>query len=236
MSQLTHRAMGTFAFSAACALAGCYTAPEKAELRIKLIDSQTKAPLSGGLVSLEEGGIYVRNPDPSKASPAYVHGLQASSAGTMIFELKTGSPKGIHSFVDGYYYGSRLVEVFDQDIGVTLNMESLPTGETPPSIANAALSPDIVAPGEAFTVSADVTAPSSSDPLSDEVIVIYPHAQESRALAPPSAGVQGQGYPDGTWSVVLVAPSTPGSYEYHLTATSEHCVTSNSVLLTLQVE
>lgn len=236
MTQRLQRMMSLFAFSAACAATGCYTEPEEAELRIKLIDSETKAPLSGGLVSLEEGGIYVRNPDPSLASPAYVHGLQASSAGTMIFNLKTGAPKGIHSFVDGYYYGSRLVEVFDQDIGVTVNMKAFKDGETPPTISNAALSPDTVAPGAAFTLSADVTSPSASDPLSDEVIVIYPHAQESRALAPPSAGVQGQGYPDGTWSAALVAPSTAGSYEYYLTATSEHCVTSNVTILTLQVQ
>ena len=41
---------------------------------------------------------------------------------------------------------------------------------------------------------ADVTAAEASDPLSDEVIVVYPHAKKSRALAPPSAGVQGKGF------------------------------------------
>jgi hypothetical protein len=144
---------------------------------------------------------------------------------------------GIHTFTSGYYYGSRFVD-FDQELGITINMEPFRDPKpAAPTIASPELSPATVAPGEVFVVRADVKAGNAKDPLSEEVIVIHPRSGTSRALDPPSAGVQGKAYPDGIWKTTLTAPSEPGTYEYFLAATSEGCVTSDiPPALVLQVQ
>lgn len=216
------------------AATGCGGTPKQAELRIKILNASTQAPLDGALISIEKGGIYVNNPDPSLGSPAYVYGATAGNDGTVRMMLPTAK-LGVHTFYAGHYYGSRLVQ-FDQDLGITVNMEAFQNDETPPALDNAALDPSVVAAGEEFTVSADVTRGDPDDPLSDEVVVVFADEHFSRALDPPSAGVQGVGFPDGTWQTTLTAPDNPGSYDYHLAATSEHCVTSDPITLTLEVE
>ncbi|MBK7582948.1 MAG: hypothetical protein IPI67_22480 [Myxococcales bacterium] len=208
---------------------GCYQTPDSAELRIKLVDTsepKSPKPMAGALIAIETGGLYVTNPDPSQASPSYKYGGRAGDDGTLIMTLPTDTI-GVHSFATGYYYGSRLVP-FDQDLGITINMEPFRTPFPPlPTITNPTLSAVSVAPGAEFTISCEVKAGEAADPLSDEVIVTIPAENRALALAPPSAGVQGKGYPDGTWSLQLVAPGEPGSYEYFLSATSEGCVTGD---------
>jgi hypothetical protein len=148
---------------------------------------------------------------------------------------------GVHAFADGHYYGARELDL-DQDLGITVNIERFQRGEAPPTIADALLEPATVARGEPFTIVAQVTQGDSgapdhrADPLSEEVIVTDPVGQRSRALDPPSAGVQGVAFPDGEWSTTLRAPSETGSYDYYLTATSEGCVTSDATVLTLVVQ
>lgn len=215
-------------------MVGCASTPDTAELRIKVIDAASRKPLAGAVVAIEKGGLYVPNPDPSRGAPAYVYGTQVASDGTVQLSLPTGAI-GVHSFEGGYYYGSRLV-TFDQDLGITIDMEAFQSSESPPAITNAQLEPSSVAPGGSFTVSADVTHGDANDPLSDEVIVTWPAKSRSRALDPPAPGVQGKGFPDGQWSATLSAPNDPGTYNYYLTATSEGCVTSEVVPLVLQVQ
>lgn len=218
----------------ATAVTACAGTPDEAELRIKIVNAASHEPLGGALVSIEKGGIYVKNPDPSVGSPAYVYGAITDDDGTISMMLPTDDI-GVHTFYAGHYYGSRLVQ-FDQDLGITVNMETFLNNEAPPSLADATLEPAVVAAGEEFTVSADVASGAEDDPLSDEVIVVFADAHFSRALDPPSPGVQGTGFPDGTWQTTLTAPESPGTYSYHLAATSEHCVTSDPVTLTLEVE
>ena len=212
----------------------CARTPEEAELRIKVVNASTQAPLDGALVAIERGGIYVTNPDPSVGNPAYVYGAMTAADGTVRMRLPTDQ-LGVHTFYAGYYYGSRLVDL-DQGLGVTVSMETFQNDEVPPFMANAALEPSVVAPGDEFTVTADVTHGDADDPLSEEVLVVFADEHFSRALGPPSAGVQGTGYPDGTWTTMLTAPDSPGTYAYHLVATSELCVTSDPVTLTLEVD
>ncbi len=218
----------------ALAAVSCTATPEEAELRIKVVNATTRAPLPNTLISIEKGGIYVKNPDTSRGSPAYVYGAVTGAAGTARLQIPTDDV-GVHTFLAGYYYGSRLIE-FDQDLGITVSMETFQNNETPPSVTNAKLEPAVVAPGASFTLSADVNRGDADDPLSDEVVVVFGEAHFSRALDPPSAGVQGKGFPDGLWKTTLTAPNSPGTYTYHLAATSEHCVTSDPIALTLDVQ
>jgi len=208
---------------------GCYEQPDTAELRIKLIDTsdpKSPKPMSGGLVAIETGGMYVTNPDPSRGSPAYKYGARASDEGTVIMTLPTDTI-GVHGFATGYYYGARLL-TFDQELGITINMRPYrPPIPALPTVTNATIAPATAAPGGEFTISCDVQAGDPDDPLSDEVVVMIPAELRARALDPPSAGVQGVGFPDGTWSTQLVAPDEPGSYEYYLSVTSEGCVTGD---------
>lgn len=230
------------ALATGCAWAAvaCAGTPAEAELRIKVFDIGANTPLGGAVVAIEKGGIYVTNPDPARGNPSYVYGARASSEGTLSLRLPTGSI-GVHTFADGHYYGARGLEL-DQDLGITINVESFQRSEQPPTLSNARLEPATVAPGADFILSAEVTQGDSGapdhgpDPLSEEVIVTDPAAQRSHALDPPTAGVQGTGFPDGLWSTTLSAPADTGSYDYFLTATSEGCVTSDVTVLTLRVE
>jgi hypothetical protein len=202
-----------------------------------VIDAAEHAPIPGAIVAMEKGGIYRTNPDPSVGNPSYVYGARADDQGTVTMVLDTDFI-GVHTFVNGYFYGARLVEL-DQDVGVTVNMEKFTNKSPPilpPTIQNEALSPSTVAPGAPFTVSADVQKGEATDPLSEEVIITFPKGGTCRALDPPSAGVQGKAFPDGAWSALLTAPDEPGTYEYYLSATSEGCVTSDVKTLTLIVQ
>jgi hypothetical protein len=214
--------------------AGCAGTPDEAELRIKVIDARSRAPLVGTLISIEKGGIYVSNPDPSRGNPSFVYGALIGDEGTFSLMLPTDE-LGVHSFAPGHYYGARRVEL-DQDLGITINMEAFQANELAPTISNAQLDPATVAPGADFTVSADVAHGDANDPLSEEVIVTFPAELRSRALDPPSPGIQGTAFPDGVWRATLTAPSQAGSYVYYLSATSEGCVTSDIVALTLEVQ
>ncbi len=223
----------------ALTVVGCGS-PDTVELRVKVFDIGQNTPLAGAVVAIEQGGIYLANPDPSRGNPSYVWGARAGDEGTLSMTLPTG-PIGVHTFIDGHYYGSRSLDL-DQPLGITVNMEGFQHEEVPPTITGATLDPASVAPGAMVTLSAAVTqgdhgAPDHGpDPLSEEVIVTDPAGRRSRALDPPSAGVQGTGFPDGTWGTTLRAPTEAGSYDYYLTATSEGCVTSDVTLLTLEVK
>jgi hypothetical protein len=167
-------------------------------------------------------------------APAYIYGGMTSGAGTLFLNIPTDDV-GVHTFFDGYYYGSRELTL-DQNLGITVSMETFQNNETPPSITNPKLEPATVGPKEQFVVSADVARGDADDPLSDEVIVVFADAHFSRAMDPPSAGVQGKGFPDGIWKTTLTAPDQPGTYHYDFAATSEQCVTSDLVRLTLEVQ
>jgi hypothetical protein len=217
--------------------AACTSTSDEAELRIKVLDPAGQRPLAGAIVSMEVGGLYVTNPDPSRGNPSFVYGARTDEQGTLRVPLKTDEI-GVHSFVGGYFYGARLVEL-DQDVGITIFMAPLTSRDpapAPPTISNERLDPAIVTAGGQFTVSADVATGDPDDPLSEEVIVTCPTQTMSSALDPPSRGIPGKMYPDGFWSRTLVAPNQPGRYDCYLTATTEGCVTGDIKLLVLEVQ
>jgi hypothetical protein len=227
----------TAALAAASTGVACTSTPDEAELRIKVLDPAGSRPLAGAIVAMEVGGLYVTNADPSRGNPSFVHGAQTDEQGSLRVTLKSDEI-GVHSFVGGYFYGARLVEL-DQDLGITIFMAPFASRDPaplPPTISNEQLDPAIVAPGGQFSVSAEVATGDPDDPLSEEVIVTCPTQTMSSALDPPSRGIPGKMYPDGFWSRTLVAPDQPGRYDYYLTATTEGCVTSDIKLLVLEVQ
>jgi len=222
-------------------LTGCRSQPlgeelpvcsgETAALRARALDGSSFQPIEGMLVSIEVGGIYLPNPDHSKANPAFQLGARSGPGGLFELALPCG-PYGLHTFLPGFRYGAAVVyagqsaEIFSEPL--------LPL-DRPPAISQASLSAQAVAPGELVTIQVMAVKGALEDPLSEEVVAVLPEMGQSMALDPPGPGQQGYGFPDGVWSRTFNAPSTPGTYAYQLIATTEGCVTSNRLELVLSV-
>jgi hypothetical protein len=197
-----------------------------------VLDAKTKAPLPHVPIAIEIGGHYVTNPDTSKGNPSYQRGTVTDDAGAYAILLPSGS-LGFHSFLDKYRYGTDGLSA-TTDAAFDLTMELRDT-ELPPTLTNARVEPAQVSPGGSFAIKVTAAAATPTDPLSEEVIVVEATTTMSAALDPPSAGVQGKGFPDGEWSRTLTAPTYAGTYTYYLSATTEGCIVSDLALLKLDV-
>lgn len=196
--------------------------------------SSVGGPLGQVLIAIEAGGIYVHNPDTSKGNPSYRYSALTDSNGYFDVILPCAPiDVGLHAYQDGYKYGSRTARVGENTL---VSAPPLKAGEQTPTLSGSTLSASTVAPGAAVTVETTAAAGSSSDPLSEEVLLFEPTLSWSKALDPPSAGRQGQGFADGKWRTTFAAPAATGTYEYLLIATSEACVGSTRVSLTLTVQ
>ena len=198
-----------------------------------VVDGKTKAPLPHVPIAIEIGGHYVTNPDPSKANPSYQRGAVTDDAGAYSVVLPSGS-LGFHSFLNKYRYGTEGLTAA-ANVTFDITMEQRDT-ELPPTLTNARFEPAQVAAGATFALKVTATAATPTDPLSEEIVVVEATTSMSAALDPPSAGVQGKGFPDGEWSRTFTAPTYAGTYTYYLSATTEGCIVSDLVLLQLQVK
>jgi len=201
-------------------------------LRARVVDADSGAPLGGALVSIELGGIYLGNPDTSKGNPHYAIGGRADPDGR--FNIPVPDEElGLHVFHDDYLYAPWRIDQGD-DFGPVIKAERRRAVLMKPTVSNARAEPSVVDAGGRFRMTADVAAATSDDPLSDETLVIEPTTFFTAALDPPSAGEQGVGFPDGTYSRELDAPAKSGTYEYFVVATSEGCVTSDAVRIAVE--
>jgi hypothetical protein len=195
------------------------------------VTNNLRVPLAQALLAIEAGGIYLSNPDPSKGNPSYQYSTVTDANG--MFDITLPCNKvGIHAYLDGYRYGAALSEVGKS---TTVTAEAFLPQDKAPNISSPSISPALAAPGAAVSVDATVAASDPRDPLSEEVLLFEPVHSFAKALDPPSPGVQGKGFPDGRWRTFFPAPDEPGSYTYFLVATSENCLASNRVPLTLTV-
>ena len=249
MSRKSPLAIGTLLFTAL--LAGCETTPENGILEVTFLGALGGAPLTHALAAIEEGGLNVPIPDPAFGSPAYRYGAQTGKRANEQDMKKEGAftillpagPKGVHLFVDGYYCGAAAISIEPEDgaiqrLEVRAN-EIQPDEVQRPVASNLRLDPSPVERGATFTLSVDVVAGTSEDPLSDQILVVQPELAFAAALnppPPPPADEQGVISPDGTWSQTLVAPDAPGPYTYHLVAATQSCVSSAPLTATLVVE
>ena len=117
--------------------------------------------------------------------------------------------------------------------GLELKVEPLLPADQRPVLSDFKATATAVAPGQEITFSVTVRAATPKDPLSEEVLLVEPTTSVARALDPPSRGVEGKAYPDGVWSTKLAAPTTPGTFTYHVGATTEGCIVGEN--LTLEV-
>ncbi len=205
----------------------------ESKLALTFVDADTNEPIPHALVSGEVGGIYVKNDDTSKGSPAYELGGRADENGKLTLVVPNDQI-GLHAFADGYRYAPRKAEG-GTDTELTIAIRRQLPEDFVPTLTAASIDPPSVAPGGSFTITVTAAAGSPDDPLSDETLAILDGGDFSVALDPPSAGVQGVGFPDGVYQKKLEAPAEPGLYVYYLVATSEHCVTSDAVALELTV-
>lgn len=212
-----------------CAREGAPRAP----FRGRVVDGKTGAPLKGSLVFVELCGLYTDNPDPSKGHPNYRFGTIVGDDGKFMVEVPRGTA-GIHTFLPGYRYGFSPIE--DTGSPLELEVEPLLPADRRPTLTDFKATPATPAPGQEITFAVTVRAATPKDPLSEEVLLLEPTTSVARALDPPSRGIPGKMYPDGLWSTKLAAPSAPGTYTYHVGATTEGCVVGENLTLEVTVK
>src|SRR5258708_37969067 len=168
-----------------------------------------QAPVANAMVAVEYGGLYLPYCDLSHASPFCAFGALTDQNGSFAIAVHPGS-LGFPAFANGQFYSRAPL---DTSKGTTVAIQMAPLGpqQPKPTIANAALDKTTVAPGGSVTVSATVRAGTSSDPLSDEVILVEPTHSWAAELDPPAGGKQDD-FPDGTWARTFAAPVQADSY------------------------
>jgi hypothetical protein len=200
---------------------------------VTLLPDGGTAPLAQAVVAVEYGGLYIPWCDLSKASPYYLFGAVTDDAGAFTLTARSGV-LGFHGFATRQFYSRAGLDT-SRGTSVTLTLTPQSSGQVRPTITGAAFDKSAVSAGAMVTLSATVKAGSSSDPLSDETIVVEPTHSWALELNPPSLGKKDD-FPDGTWSRTFAAPTQSGTYTYWLSATSAGCVTSDLVQLTLAVQ
>lgn len=201
--------------------------------------------LAGSLVFVELCGLYTDNPDPSKGHPNYRFGTIVGDDGKFSVDVPKGAA-GIHTFLPGYRYGFMPIDDTSAS-GLELKVEPLLPADQRPVLSDFKATATTVSPGQEITFSVNVRAATAKDPLSEEVLLLEKEksvarapdekeTQRARALDPPSRGVQGKGYPDGVWSTKLAAPMKPGTYTYHVGATTEGCIVGENLTLDVVVQ
>jgi hypothetical protein len=200
---------------------------------VSLLDDGGMVPVPNAMLATEYGGLYLPWCNMAQASPWYRFGAVTDDAGAFTMTAAAGK-LGFHAFATGQYY-SRAPLNTSSGTTVTVTISPLPAGQAKPTITGAAFQQSTVAAGSQVTLSATVKAASSSDPLSDETVLVEPTHSWGVELDPPSLGTKDD-FPDGVWSLTFAAPSQPGAYTYWLSATSAGCVTSDLIQLPLTVQ
>lgn len=200
-----------------------------------------RGPQAGSTVAVELCGLYSDNPDPSRGHPNYRYATVTREDGT--FELMAPKGKvGLHTFRNGWFYGR--IEVPDAPERVVDDprfTEMAALRSKGPTLGNFRVTPTEAKPGEILSFSVNTTR-AGKDPMSEELVVYELTTTAARAFAPPSrgsplreVGAARAGWPDGTWTATMPAPSQPGLYTFYAHSTSEHCVSSNRVSLQVTV-
>ena len=196
-------------------------------------DGGVAKTIADAMVAAEYGGLYVPWCDLAHASPYYIYGAYTDAKGDFSIDVREGF-LGFHSFATGYLYTRAALHTGDGGT-VTLQMEQIKAGQQKPLVSGAAFDKTTVAPGGALTFSATVKAAVSTDPLSDELILVEPSRSWATELDPPSVGLKDD-FPDGLWTKTFLAPTTKGTYTYYFSATTSLCVTSDVQPFTITVQ
>lgn len=220
---------------------GCFSKVDPAvpfTATFRLVNGKTGAPMANSLLSVEVGGRYLPIPDTSRGNPNYTIGAKTDDNG-MVMLASPGGVLGVHTFENGFFYGTDVVpdatykEIKVEPLGAT---EPRPTSK---NFAVLGAETATVAPGAELDFSADcaraIYPDGRVDLLSDEVLLVEPTMHFTKGMDPPAAGEQAKGFPDGRWKSTTRAPTAPGTYTYSLVISSEACVTSDRVSVTVVV-
>jgi hypothetical protein len=234
-------ALGVAAFSDGATDAPCVDHPPPDAGRVHVTglvvessgpDGGTPGVIPNAMVAVEYGGLYLPWCDLSKASPYYVYGAVTDDGGRFDIDVVPGS-LGFHSFADGYLYTRAPLDTNTGNT-VSLAMERLPNDQAQPKLTGPAFDKSTVAPGEIVTFTSTVATWSTTDPLSDENLLVEGTHSWSAELDPPGRGKKDD-FPDGLWKLSFAAPKEPGTYTYWFSATTSTCITSSLFHTTLTV-
>ncbi|MEW5850775.1 MAG: hypothetical protein AB2A00_18450 [Myxococcota bacterium] len=207
----------------------CLPVPlEDGHFRITLVDEQ-KEPVPGAVISVEKGCFYC----PGHNN--YELGGISNENGEVRLKLESGEVLGIHSFQDGYLYGSASCDS-DKFGAATITMKRN-ENNTPPTISNVHAEPSTVPAGRTFKLRLDLRASSASE-NSDETLWVQPETFRSGRLKPTTGhpdSPPGDNFPDGAYEAEVTAPTTPGDYDYYLQATAHNCETSPRAVVRVTV-
>jgi hypothetical protein len=246
MQCMRHGALLLFGLPLAGVLLGCSSssagsAGGTSHVTVSVVDHNTNQPVAGAQAAIESGGRYIPNTTCptagpcTKGNPSYTWGALTNSAGQFTLTLNGVSDIGVHTYFNGYFYGSQELKGFSDGATMTVPMEPLGT-QAKPTLTNPTMTPTSVAAGGAVTVTVNAAAASSNDPLSEETIISEATTQWSKEFDPPGPGYPGKNYPDGTYTTTFNAPAVAGTYTYYLSTTTEGCATSDLAKLTLTVQ
>ncbi|MCI0634786.1 MAG: hypothetical protein L0206_12845, partial [Actinobacteria bacterium] len=117
-------------------------------------DARTGEVLPRALVAIEEGGLYVDNPNVDAdgqtvvGNPSFAFGAIADDAGAFQVELPDGDA-GVHVFVNGYRYGSERVSIAGET-HQTVPLEVNLPADSAPVASNLRFEPASVPSGGSF--------------------------------------------------------------------------------------
>ncbi len=226
------RARTRIALSALLA-AGC-SSKTGDSFQVTVVDGSSKAPVAGALVAVENGGIYLPNPNPSKGNPSYQFGGQADASGIVTLTNLPDGDLGFHAFGKGYKYGP--LGAKRSKGSATVDLEGQTAADLLPTCTNVHFDAASATAGASVTLRATAAAANKSNPLSEEILVVLPSAGWAAEMDPPSAGMPGVVYPDGEYKKTFSAPAAAGSYSYYVVTATEGCTTSAAVQVTLEVK
>ncbi len=200
-----------------------------APLKGTVVDATTQAPLGGSLVFVELCELYSFNPNKAAAHPNYRYGTVAAADGSFEVMVPKG-PVGLHTFKEGYRYGSLKVDDSTAS-GLVVRTSALLAGDVRPTASGFSVDTRVAKPGQTLSFAVDVKA-APKDPMSEEVVVLEAKTKDARAFKPPFRRTNDAflaGFPSGRWTATFEAPTTPGEYEYVFGYTSENCIVGDGI-------
>ena len=203
------------------------------------------AAVVGAFVIAEVGGLDGLSLDAGATTtpdPFIRYGALTDDAGAFALSVPAGAV-GLHTLAVGFAEGRQNVQaVASGDAPPPAALESLSalgftdaSATAVPTASRLTPSSLFVAPLASITFAVDIAAGSPSDPLSGDLFVVQPDTRWAGALSPPTPAVPGGPYPDGDYSLIVVAPSALGAYTYTVVAASVGGVPSVPVSVAVTV-
>ncbi len=186
-----------------------------------VLNDTTGTFVASALIALQKLGSGTAASVPGMATDQYTLAAPVDGQGGFSIPAACG-PYSVYAFAPGFVSGG--VQTFagrSVSLGITQN----DANALVPTVVDFKAAQDPLTAGATVTFTATLEA-SASDPLSNQVLLINPILGRVQAFAPPAAASATGAYPNGTWTLSLVAPTSPGVYRYALVAVSGQGLTA----------